>query len=415
MMSLVLDIAASHLVKRRRQSIVSILGVALGVGFFIGIASMMQGFQRDFVARVIDVNPHITIKDEFRAAPNQPVETAFAGGAVDLIGVKPRDEPRGIRNARNIINVLRDMPGLHVAPTLAGQAFLRYGSKDVSATLTGIEPAAERRVTRLEKDLVAGSLNALYSTANGIILGEGVAQKVGAGMNTTLSVVSPEGVILKMKVVGILRSGITTVDNFHSYALLKKAQIIQNRPNVINQVRLRLDRVEDARRVAAEIERRFGYRTEPWEETNSNVLGIFVIQNGIMYTSVSAILIVACFGIFNIISTVIYEKIRDIAILKSMGFRERDIRRIFLVEGLLVGIVGTLIGWALGYGIVEFLGSLRFDIEGFIKSQGFILYRSWTHYAISGAFAMASAAFAAYLPARKAARVNPVDIVRGAA
>lgn len=414
-MSLAFDIALSHLLKRRRQSAVSIMGVALGVGFFIGMASMMQGFQRDFVARVIDVQPHITVKDEFRTPPKQPVEARFAGAAVALDGLKPKDELRGIRNARGVIGTLADWPGTHVAPTLSGQVFLRYGAKDVSATLVGIDPSAERRVTNLEKDLIAGTLDALYTAANGIILGEGVAQKVGAEMNTTLSVVSPEGVILKMKVVGIFKSGITAMDNFQAYALLKKAQILQDRPNVINQIRLKLDDVAQARFVAARIEERFGYRTESWEETNSNVLGIFVIQNAIMYSTVGAILIVACFGIFNVISTVIYEKTRDIAILKSMGFRERDIRRVFLVEGLLVGAVGTLLGWALGFGIVEFLGSLRFNIEGFVRAQGFILYRSWTHYAFAGGFAVASAALAAWLPARRAARLNPVDIVRGAA
>ena len=177
----------------------------------------------------------------------------------------------------------------------------------------------------------------------------------------------------------------------------------------------RLDDITLSRALARRIEERFGYRSEPWEETNSNVLGIFVIQNGIMYSTVGAILIVACFGIFNVISTVIYEKTRDIAILKSMGFREADIKRIFIIEGVLVGLVGTALGWLLGSAIVEFLGSLEFKVEGFIKAQGFVLYRSWTHYAVAGGFAMLSATVAAWLPARKAARVNPVDIVRGAA
>ena len=414
-MALALDIAISHLRSRRRQSAVSILGVILGVGFFIGMASMMQGFQRDFVARVIDTSPHITVKDEHRRPPPQPVQKLFSGSAVSLVGLKPRDEPRGIRNARGIMQAISDLPGIHVAPTLSGQAFLRYGAKDVSSTLIGIEPSAERRVTKLENDLIAGSLDALYSAPNGIILGEGLAQKVGAEMNNTLSVVSPEGVLLKMKVVGIFRSGITTIDNFQAYALLKKAQVLQDRQNVINQIRIRIDDITLSRAIAANIEEQFGYRTEPWEETNSNVLGIFVIQNGIMYSAVGAILIVACFGIFNVISTVIYEKTRDIAILKSMGFREGDIKRIFVIEGLLVGFAGTLLGWLLGFAIIEFLGSLRFSIEGFIKAQGFILYRSWIHYALSGGFAIASATFAAWLPARRAARLNPVDIVRGAA
>ncbi len=414
-MALTLSIALTHLRNRKRQTLVSVLGVAMGVGFFIAMAAMMQGFHIYFINKVIDVWPHVTIKDEYRAAPLQPVQRLFGGGVVTLYGLKPRDELRGIKDAESVLDGLNRRNDLAAAPTLRGQVFLRYGSKDVSTTLVGIEPQHERRVSHLERDLVAGRLNDLYSAANGIILGEGVAKKIGAVMNDTLSVISPAGVMLKMKVVGIFRTGITPIDNFESYALLKKAQILQNRPNVVNQIRIRLQDVNQARNVARSIEARLGYRTESWEETYENILGIFVIQNAIIYSTVGAILIVAAFGIFNIISTVIHEKTRDIGILKSIGFEEGDIRRIFLIEGLLVGLVGTLLGWMLGYGLTRLLGTIRFHIEGFVTAQGFLLYYSILHYLIAGGFAVLSATFAAWLPARKAARLNPVDIIRGAA
>ncbi|MEW5729801.1 MAG: ABC transporter permease [Pseudomonadota bacterium] len=410
-----LHIAVQHLLHRRRQTLTSLLGVALGVAFFIGIASMMQGFQRDFINRVINVAPHVTIKDEFRVPPPQPVEVAHPDAAVELRGIKPKDEVRGIRGARAIIDSLEEMPGVRVAPTLSGQILLRFGSKDVSANVTGIVPEKERRVTKLEEDLIAGSLDDLYTAANGIIIGEGIAQKAGIGVGDLISVVSPEGVVMKMKVVGIFSSGITLMDNFDTYALLKKAQVLQDRPNVINRIRIRLDDVEQAAPLAQRLEARFGYRTESWQEQSKNVLGIFVIQNAIMYSTVGAILIVACFGIFNVISTVVFEKTRDIGILKSMGFREGDIRRIFVYQGLIVGFVGMLIGWALGFGLVEFMGSIKFNMEGFIRSQGFILYKTPRHYAISGAMALTASTLAAWLPARRASRLNPVDIVRGAA
>jgi lipoprotein-releasing system permease protein len=409
-----LSIALQHLRHRRRQTLVSLLGVALGVAFFIGISAMMQGFQRDFIARIIDVQPHIIVKDEVRVPPRQAVERAFPTGAIALRGLKPREEVRGIRGARNMVAVLEEMPGVHVAPALYGNLLLRFGGKDVSVNLTGIAPERERHVTHLEKDLLSGTLDSLYTTSNAIILGEGVARKAGIREGDLISAVSPVGVVLKMKVVGIFRSNITLMDNFEVYTLLKKAQILQNRPNVINRVNLRLDDVEKAAPLAAEIERRFGYRSESWQEQSRNVLGIFVIQNAIMYSTVSAILIVACFGIFNVISTVVFEKTRDIGILKSMGFRDRDIRRIFLMEGLMVGMIGTVIGWLMGWGLIEFMASLHFDMEGFVKAQGFVLYRTPRHYAISAAMAITSATLAAWIPARRASRLNPVDIVRGA-
>ena len=125
------DIALQHLLHRRRQTLVSLLGVALGVAFFIGISAMMQGFQRDFIARIIDIQPHIIVKDEVRAAPPQPVERLYPQAAVALRGLKPREEVRGIRGARNIIATLEEMPGVHVAPALSGNLLLRFGGKDV--------------------------------------------------------------------------------------------------------------------------------------------------------------------------------------------------------------------------------------------------------------------------------------------
>ena len=414
-MMLVLDIAFGHLRKRKRQTVVSVLGVALGVGFFIAIAAMMQGFQQYFVKKIIDVSPHIVMKDEFRSVPQQPVERLYGDGAVSLAGVKPRNEPRGIKDGQATTAELARLPGVAAAPSLQGQIFLRYGSRDVSATLIGIEPDRERRVTNIEGDLIAGRLDDLYTVANGIILGEGLADKVGARRGDTLSVVSPAGVALKMKVVGVLRSGVTTVDNFFAYALLKKAQVLQDRPNVVNQIRLHLADVETAQDLARRIEARFGYRTEAWQETNQNVLGIFIIQNGIMYSTTGAILVVAAFGIFNIISTVVLEKTRDIAILKSIGLEERDIQAVFLLEGLLIGVLGAMLGWGAGFGLTELLGTVRFEIEGFVKSQGFYLSYSPTHYLIAAGVAVAAATFAAYLPARKAARLSPIAILRGAA
>ena len=180
------------------------------------------------------------------------------------------------------------------------------------------------------------------------------------------------------------------------------------------EVRLRLARPEDARDVALRVEERFGYRAESWHEANANVLGIFVIQRAIMYSTIGAILVVAGFGIFNVVSTVAWEKARDVAILKSIGFRERDILLVFLLQGLLVGVAGMVLGWLLGFLIVAFMGSLRFEIEGFVRLQGFVLHRTPVHYALAGAFALATSALAAWIPARRAARADPVDMLRGA-
>ncbi len=414
-MNLKLDIALTHLKFRKRQTLVSVLGVAMGVGFFIAIASLMQGFQEDIVRRVIDNSPHITMKDEFRDPPRQPVELAFAGGAIALRGVKPKTEIRGIRRAGQIMQALTIWQGLTVSQVLSGQGFLRYGSKERSATITGIEPDRERLVTRIDKDIVQGSLDALKTAGNGIILGRGLARRLALEMNDTVTVTSPTGVIMRMKVVGISHTGVLAFDEVNAYVLLKKNQILQGKTNIVNQIRMRADDVNAARPLAAKIEARFGYRTESWDEANEGIFGVFFIQNMIMYSVTSAILIVACFGIFNIISTVIFEKTRDIAIMKSMGFAEGDVRTIFLLEGLALGALGAIIGCALGLCLTYMLSIIRFKAVGLVEIQQFILKWTVWHYVIASGIAMVSAVAAAYIPSRRAAKVNPVEIVRGAA
>jgi lipoprotein-releasing system permease protein len=414
-MNLALDIALTHLRSRKRQTLVSVLGVAMGVGFFIAIAALMQGFQEDFVRRVIDNSPHITMKDEYREAPRQPAEIAFAGAAIQLRGVKPKTEIRGIRRAGQIMEALTAWRGLTVSQVLQGQGFLRYGSKERSATIVGIEPDRERLVTRLDKDIVAGSIDALKTSANGIILGKGLARRLAVELNDTITVTSPTGVIMKMKVVGFSHTGVIAFDEVNAYVLLKKNQILQGKTNIVNNIRMRTDDVNGARAVAGTVEARFGYRTESWDEANEGVFGIFVIQNMIMYSVTAAILIVACFGIFNIISTVIFEKTRDIAILKSMGFAEGDIRRIFLLEGLALGAIGAVLGCLLGLGLTTLLSVVRFKATGLVEVQQFVLKWTVWHYAIASGIAMVSAVAAAYIPSRRAAKVNPVEIVRGAA
>ena len=414
-MNLALDIALTHLLSRKRQTLVSVLGVAMGVGFFIAITALMQGFQEDFVRRVIDNSPHITMKDEYRDPPRQPVEVAYAGAAIQLRGVKPKTEIRGIRRAGQIMEALQAWQGLTVSQVLQGQGFLRYGSKERSSTITGIEPDRERLVTRLDKDIVAGSIDALKTAANGIILGKGLARRLAVEMNDTITVTSPIGVIMKMKVVGLSHTGVIAFDETSAYVLLKKNQVLQGKTNIVNQVRMRTDDVNTARAIAAKVEARFDYRTESWDEANEGVFGVFVIQNMIMYSVTGAILIVACFGIFNIISTVIFEKTRDIAILKSMGFAEGDIRAIFLLEGLALGVIGAGLGCALGLGLTYLLSVVRFQAVGLVEIQKFILKWSIWHYAIASSIAMGSAMAAAYIPSRRASKVNPVEIVRGAA
>ncbi|TIT53063.1 MAG: ABC transporter permease, partial [Mesorhizobium sp.] len=183
----------------------------------------------------------------------------------------------------------------------------------------------------------------------------------------------------------------------------------------INEIRIKLDDPNRAPAVAHRAEAELGYKAVAWQEANESILEALVVRNVIMYTVVGAIMLVAGFGIYNIISTITHEKARDIAIMKSLGFPESDMRRLFLLEGVAIGAAGSVLGALLGFSMTYALSLVRFEIAA-TGQEMTRLPIAWSlmHYVIASAFALGSAAVAGYLPARRAARLNPVEIIRGA-
>lgn len=410
-----LEIALAQLLNRRRQTLVSVLGVALGVGFFIATASIMRGSEEDFVDRLVNNQPHITIKDEFRNPAEQPLFLVYPEGAVSLAHTKPREYLRGIKNYAAKVEELSNRPGVVAEAALTGQIIVRYANKDMSASVAGIEPEKEMQLTKVETDMKQGSLLRLRTTADGIVIGQGMATELGLHLDDLATVITPAGLVKPMKVVGIFYMGNLLLDEGQVYVMLKNAQVLLDKPFIANQIRIRLPDANAAETVAAQLESRWSYRADSWQEVNRDILGLFVIRNAITYSIVGAIMVVASFGIFNIISTVVMEKRRDIAILMSMGFRSVDIERIFLIQGALVGMLGMVIGWAIALALLQLLASIRFSIPGMTDRQGFVLDYGIMQFVIGGFFSVVSAVAAAWYPARKAAKVRPVEIIRGAA
>jgi lipoprotein-releasing system permease protein len=412
-MPLGLRIALTHLTSRRRQTIMSLLGVALGVAFFIAVSSLMRGSEADFIKRLIDSAPHITVSDEYRRPQEQPVMMAYAGGAIALHSLKPKTETRGIRGYKQKQAFIANLPGVRVAPTLSGQAILTFAGKDQGITLNGIVPALMAGVSDIDNKIVAGSLDAVSVNPNGIIIGRGLARKLFLDMGDNVSVSSPVGQVRTMKIVGLFDTGTTAIDEGQAFVLLKRAQALFERVERANKLIIQLDDPYAARDVSAVIESHVGYRAESWQEAQQSLMSVLLIRNIIMYSVVSAILVVASFGIFNVISTVVLEKRRDVAILKSMGFHARDVRRIFLAQGVVIGVLGSLVGIGLGYGLIAALGAVRLQPPGLTDVVNLPVYWGVDQLLLAAAFAVLSSAGAAYIPARRAGQVHPVDILRG--
>ncbi len=415
MASVTLDIAIAHLTSRKRQTLVSLTGVVLGVAFFLAVSALMRGSEKDFIKRLVDNSPHITVYDEYREGRGQPAALRWPDAAVEVRNVRPQRETRGIRGWPQRLAAIEALPGLRAAPVLAGAAVLSFAGRQQGVSLSGVMPEKMKQVSTIEEKMTHGSLDALAANPNGIIVGQGLIDKFSLHMGSTLSLIGDDGQSRALRVVGIFRTGNAAYDEGQAFVLLKRAQALLGRENRINRIIIQLGDPYAARAAAQTIEAAVGYKSVSWIEASEDILSLLLVRNLIMYSVVGAILVVAAFGIYNTISTIVMEKTRDIAILKSMGFRARDVRRVFLIEGLIVGVLGSTFGVLVGIGMMAVLGRVEIRPPGVAEIVHLPIWWGADQYALAAAFAMLSCVIASYLPARRAGQVHPVDILRGAA
>lgn len=412
-MRLQLSIAVTHLLARKRQTLVSLSGIVLGTAFFLAVSALMQGSEKDFIKRLVDNSPHITVSDEYRGADIQPAAMQWPDAAVNIRSIKPQTEVRGIRGYQQKLAFIESIPGLRVAPALTGSVVLTFAGRVQGVSMTGLIPESMREVSSIEDKIIEGSLEALNANPNGIIVGIGLINKFKLALGRNVTVTTSDGIVRSMKIVGIFRTGTANYDETQTYALLKKVQSLLNRPNRVNRFVIQLSDPNQARDVATLIEQRIGYKSVSWLEASEDIMSLLTVRNIIMYSVVTAILVVAAFGIYNTISTIVMEKTRDIAIMKSMGFHASDIQLIFLSEGLIVGLIGSLLGIAVGLGLMWILDQVVLPITAMGGPTHLPVYRGQRQFFIAFAFALFSAVAASYLPANKGGRVHPVDVLRG--
>jgi lipoprotein-releasing system permease protein len=410
--NLLLSIAWTHVSTRVRQTLVGMVGVAMGVGFTIMMAGLMQGSQIDFLRQLVDTMPHITVNDERRAIPSQPADQEYA--AVGMSNVANVNRRPGIRYPDSVMASLRSwLPG-DVAPSVRTTTIVDHGGGRVGVTLTGIDPRLEVRVSKLASQMREGQLSDLAKAANGIIIGQALAEKLAIKNGNTVVLAGGEGTQVSATVVGIFHSGLKRVDEGQVYSMISLAQTLMGQNGIINELRVRLNDPLVAQKVATQVEAQSGYKSVSWQEANSDLLSSFSTRDFIVLTVMGAMLLSSSFATYNIISTITHEKRHDIAIMKSLGMREASVRRIFILESAMMGSVGILFGWLLGY-LLCYAWSL---ITIFNPLTGATvplqIYYSPTHYIATGAISILCCAVAAFFPARKATRVHPVEIIRGA-
>ncbi|HEY7120093.1 MAG TPA: ABC transporter permease [Tepidisphaeraceae bacterium] len=410
-------ISTRYFFSHKRQSLVCIAGVTISVTMFIAMLAMMNGFTDKFIYETVESSGHVTVHDEPRERDTQILErfTRSPDALLAIERTKPRENIKQIKNPSGLIAQLRRMPGIvAAAPEVTGEAIATYGTKHVNMQIVGIEPEQQQRVTTIGDDLKEGDFKRLRTTADGVVIGSGLQKVLGAKLDDTVVLTSNTGGRTSARIVGIFETGVTPVDYSRAYMLVNSAQTLLDKKNVINRIVLRTDDYTQAEAYAAQIESICGYRTESWQEASANFLKIFKVQTVITYVITGALLIVAAFGVLNILIMAVLERVNDIAILKSFGFSRSDITLVYICQGLVIGLIGATTGVISGKLVVEGLRRLPIKVEGLVKSEGLMMSENAGMYIQAFCASIAIVILAAMYPARRAAKYDPVEVIRGA-
>lgn len=413
--SVILSIARTHMVSKLKQTVIAALGVTFGIGSYITLVSFMTGLNHMLDDLILNQTPHIHIFNEIEPSKEQPVSIydELKDSFNVIHSIKPKQSQKKIHNAQPLIDHLNKDPKVRGAlPQVKTQIFYIAGSIELGGNLTGVDILREADLFNLKDYIVKGTPNDLNNNTNGIILGAGVAEKMSLEIGERVQVNTINGELFPLKVVGIYQSGITEIDNIQSFTNLKTIQRLLGEPeNYITDINVKLFDIDDAYPMAKEIENKFGLTAIDVKTANAQFETGTTIRNLITYAVSFTLLIVAGFGIYNILNMLIYEKMNDIAILKATGFSGRDVQLIFMSQALIIGVVGGLLGLIIGYVLSVVINNTPFDTEALPTIETYpVNFNPW-FYLIGISFAIVSTFFAGYWPSLRAKKIDPVRII----
>ena len=413
----ILNIAKTHLLTKIKQTATAALGVTFGIGAYITLVCFMTGLNAMLDNLILNQTPHIHVYNEIKPSINQPVYLYDnVKESFNIIhSIKPKLTQKKIHNALPIIKYLEDKEEVRGAlPQVKTQIFYIAGSIELGGNITGINPIDEARLFNMGDYIVEGSADALHNTDNGILLGIGIAQKMSLKIGQRVQVSPINGGIFPLRIVGFYQSGIADLDAIQSFTNIKTIQRILGKPkNYITDINVKLYDIEQALPLSKKIEQQFNLTAIDIKTANAQFETGTTIRNLITYAVSITLLIVAGFGIYNILNMLIYEKMNDIAILKATGFSGKDVQLIFMSQAMIIGFVGGVLGLLIGFGLVSIIDTIPFQTEALPTIETYPINLNPLFFVIGFAFAMLSTFLAGYLPSKKAKKIDPVKIIRG--
>lgn len=400
-----------------KQSIVAAAGVTFGIAMFIALVSFMTGLNKMLDNLVINRTPHIRIYNAIVPSKTQPIDLAgeFVSSRNFIRSVRPKDEGKQLYNAARLIKAIRaDERVIDVAPKTKTTVFFNRGTIQLSGIIDGVDVELEQKLFHMEDYVIDGNIADLGTVSNSIIIGKGLADKLIVKVGDLVQVTTPDADIAMLKIVGVVQFGIAEVDDVQSFASLQTAQKLQGKPaSYITDIQVKLKDISLAPAVAKEYAVLFDVDATDIQTANAQFETGTNVRNTIAYSVSITLLIVAGFGIYNILNMLIYEKMDAIAILKATGFSGRDVKTIFIQLSMVLGVVGGSIGILLGYVLSVIISHIPFVTQALPTIKTYPVNFDIMYYFIGIGFALITTYLAGLFPARKAAKIDPVAIIRG--
>jgi len=408
-MKVTTEIAQTHLKSSKKQTLLAALGVTVGIGIFIFMISLVVGFNRNSDEGFFKTTPHIRIFQEDKLS--EPLLESVDSGFTPII-VNPTISNLSLTllNPSKIISDLKNEEDVvAVTEQVSVSLFYNNGHSQITGQASGANILEANAMFDIESTMLAGNIRTLVTTPNGIIIGVGIADKFNVQLNDNINVISAIGVSKILKVVGVFSTSNATVDDSKSYVNLSMAQqLLKQNHSYVTDIYVNIKDPNKAIDFTEHLAQVTGYAAEDWQTANEAAMASKKTRRVMFGAIALAILLVAAFGIYNIINMTVKEKLNDIAILKAIGFSGKDVLSIFLKETFIIGLIGTSLGLVLAYGLIQFVSGIY--IGGNI---GYFPIGLEPEVFIMGVLiGMFITLMAGYIPARNAAKIDPIEIFR---
>ncbi len=414
---LIISIAKGLLLARWKQTLVAAIGVTFSITMFIALLSFMAGLNDLLDGLLLNRTAHIRLYNEIKPNKNQPVNKSgiYKDQYNFIRSIRPATARQQIYNSGAILKALEeDNRTLGIAPKIITAVFFNDIAINVAGVLNGIDIKNENILFYFNDYMVEGVSNDLDKITNSIILGKGLANKLSANIGDRVQVSTISGEIFQLKVIGLYQTGVEELDKTQSYASIATVQKLMSQPNTfVTDIQVKLKNIATAPAIAKEYAALFDIDAIDIQTANAQFETGSFVRTLISYSVGVVLLVVAGFGIYNILNMMIYEKMDTIAILKATGFSGKDVKNIFLVIATSIGVLGGLLGLLLGFGLSAIIDQIPFSTASLPTIKTYPINYNPLFYIIGTIFSMVTTFFAGWFPARKASKVDPVIIIRG--